>query len=163
MNAIGSLRKFAHGHEMAGAPLVLLMPTDDSLPPNFASETATQDEGASDAILLRTVWDAERLRHGRAKVSQKVMALEWGVNASNITQYLNGHIPLNIGAKLRFAKFLGKPVREIWPDFEFASVAPGELPPDAIMIAAMWAGLPSPSQKIVSDLIRNLAGLPIAR
>jgi hypothetical protein len=90
------------------------------------------------------------------------MALEWGVNASNITQYLNGHIKLNTEAKLRFAAYLKKPVLEIWPDFKLASVAPGELSPESVIVAAMWTILPNGSKKVVVDLIRSLSGLASA-
>jgi hypothetical protein len=111
-----------------------------------------------DAVRLRQIWDAEKRRPG-SKVSQKAMALEWGVNPSNITQYLNGHIKLNVEAKLRFAAYLGKPVLEIWPDFKLSAVAPGELSTEAVIVAASWTMLPERSQKVVVDLIRSLSGL----
>ncbi len=119
----------------------------------------TEAKAVADSVRLRAVWDAEKRRLG-AKVSQKAMALEWGVNPSNITQYLNGHIKLNTEARLRFARYLGKPVLEIWPDFEFADIAPGELPPEALQIAALWTMLPGTSRKVVSDLVHSLSGLP---
>ena len=162
MNATAVLRKFTPGHEMTGAPLVLLMRDDDrQIRGEPVTESTVRNEDETDWRRLRSVWDAEKLRHGRAKVSQKAMALEWGVNPSNITQYLNGHIKLNVGAKLRFARFLNKPMLEIWPDFEFASVAPGELPPEAIQLAAMWTSLPPASQAAVAQMIRTLSGLPV--
>lgn len=162
MDAIGSLRKFADGHKRPGAPLVVLM-KDDTLRSMGAPVTdpSTDNPGIKDYQQLRAVWDAEQLRLGRSNVSQKAMALEWGVNPSLITQYLNGHIPLNIGAQLRFARYLNKPVLEIWPQFELAGAAPGDLPPEAIQIAAVWNSLLPPAQKIVSDLVRSLAGLPV--
>lgn len=107
---------------------------------------------------LRAVWDAEKARPG-SRISQKQMAIDWGVNASNITQYLNGHIKLNTEAKLRFASYLKKPVLEIWPDFELASVAPGELPGESVKLAALWTLLPESSKKAVSDLIHTLSGI----
>lgn len=134
---------------------------ENQSPGELVTESTVRNEDETDWRRLRSVWDAEKLRHGRDRVSQKAMALEWGVNASNITQYLNGHIKLNVGAKLRFARFLNKPMLEIWPDFEFASVAPGELPPEAIQLAAMWTSLPPASQAAVSQMIRTLSGLPI--
>lgn len=142
-------------------PLALLMRNDDSLPfSDHDTETMTGEPESSDTDRLRAVWDAEKLRLGRTKVSQKAMALEWGVHPSNITQYLNGHIKLNTEAKLRFARYLGKAVLDIWPEFEFASVAPGELSPEAVLMAAMWSTLPLASQKVVTDLIHSLSGLP---
>jgi hypothetical protein len=112
-----------------------------------------------DAHNLRRVWDAEKRRLGN-KISQKAMALEWGVNASLITQYLNGHIKLNTEAKLSFADYLKKPVLEIWPDFELAAVAPGELDQEAVMLATMWSALPKGSRDAVRDLIHSLSGAP---
>jgi hypothetical protein len=162
MDAIGHLRIFAHGHEMTGAPLVTVMRDTRKKPPPLVTDTMThgvQLNAASEAVRLRAVWDAEKHRPG-SKISQKAMAADWGVDPSNITQYLNGHIKLNVGAKLRFAAYLKKPVLEIWPDFKLASVAPGELSLDAVIVAASWTMLPDNSKKIVSDLIQSLAGLP---
>ena len=146
---------------MAGAPLVLLMRDTRKKPPPLVTDTVTQGVDLTDgrdAVRLRQVWDAEKRRPG-SKISQKAMAAEWGVNASNITQYLNGHIKLNVEARLRFAAYLRKPVLEIWPHFKMASVAPGELPTEAVIVAASWAMLPEGSKKVVSDLIRSLSGL----
>lgn len=162
MNAIGGLRIFDHGHEVADAPLVALMRNTTKKPPKLVTDTITHGVNlrlAADTLRLRAVWDVERARPG-AKISQKAMALEWGVNASNITQYLNGHIKLNTEAKLRFASYLKKPMLEIWPDFKLASVAPGELSPEAVAVAALWTMLPLASRKIVVDLIQSLSGLP---
>jgi hypothetical protein len=130
-------------------------------PPALVTDTMTHGVDLTDgrdAVRLRQVWDAEKQRHG-SKISQKAMALDWGVNASNITQYLNGHIKLNVEAKLRFAAYLGKPVLEIWPDFKLSAVAPGELSQEAVIVAASWTMLPRPSQKVIVDLIRSLSGL----
>lgn len=131
-------------------------------PPPLVDDTVTQDADirlARDTSRLRKVWDAEKARRGSG-MSQKAMALEWGVNPSNVTQYLQGHIKLNVEARLRFAKYLGKPIVEIWPDFEFASVAPGDLPSEAIELATRWAALPRQHQDAVRDLIRNLSQKP---
>lgn len=147
---------------MTGAPLGLVMRDTRKKPPSLVTDTMTQGVDLSngrDAVRLRQVWDAEKQRPG-SKISQKAMAADWGVNASNITQYLNGHIKLNVEAKLRFAAYLGKPVLEIWPDFKLASVAPGELSVEAVIVAASWTMLPDKSKKIVADLIQSLSGLP---
>jgi hypothetical protein len=110
---------------------------------------------AQDAVRLRRVWDAEKDRRG-ADMSQKAMAADWGVHPSNVTQYLQGHIKLNVEARLRFAQYLKKPLLEIWPDFEFADVAPGDLPAVALEIAARWAALPAHAQTAVRNLILSL-------
>lgn len=161
MSATGPLRIFAHGHEMGGTPLVTVMRDTRKKPPPLVTDTMTHGVQLSvhpDTVRLRQMWDAEKRLHG-SKISQKAMATDWGVDASNITQYLNGHIKLNVEAKLRFASYLGKPVLEIWPDFELASVAPGELSQESVIVAAQWTMLPKRSQKIVVDLIRSLSNL----
>lgn len=101
MNAIGALRIFDHGHEQTDAPLVPLMRATRKIPQLVMHSSVKDGEGVhltEDAQRLRAVWDMEKRRPG-VKISQKAMALEWGVNASNITQYLNGHIKLNTEAK----------------------------------------------------------------
>lgn len=161
MNAIGALRIFDHGHEQTDAPLVPLMRATRKIPQLVMHSSVKDGEGVhltEDAQRLRAVWDMEKRRPG-VKISQKAMALEWGVNASNITQYLNGHIKLNTEAKLRFAAYLKKPVLQIWPHFNLASVAPGELSPDAVAVATLWTMLPIASRKIVLDLLESLSGL----
>jgi hypothetical protein len=161
MSATAPLIKFADEEEKGTAPLAGLMRNTRAPPLALVTDTITKHAHPSingDTVRLRHVWDAEKRRPG-AKISQKAMALEWGVNASLITQYLNGHIKLNTEAKLRFAAYLKKPVLEIWPDFQFAAVAPGELSPESVIVAAMWSMLAPDKQKIALDLIRSLAGL----
>jgi hypothetical protein len=161
MSAIGALNLFAPGHMMGEAPLVPLMRDPTKIPHLVVDNQAKTPKDnflTEDTKRLRAVWDMEKRRPG-VKISQKAMALEWGVNASNITQYLNGHIKLNTEAKLRFAAYLKKPVLEIWPHFSLASVAPGELSPDAVAVATLWTMLPVASRKIVVDLLESLSGL----
>lgn len=161
MNAIGALRIFDNGHDLTDAPLVALMRAPKKIPLHVVHTNAKEGNDlhlTEDAQRLRAVWDMEKRRPG-VKISQKAMALEWGVNASNITQYLNGHIKLNTEAKLRFAAYLKKPVLQIWPHFSLASVAPGELSPDAVAVATLWTMLPLASRKVVVDLLESLSGL----
>lgn len=161
MDAIGDLRIFAHGHEMTEAPLAHLMRASKKIP-QFVVHTNVKDSEdarlSDDTRRLRAVWDMEKQRPG-VKISQKAMAIEWGVNASNVTQYLNGHIKLNTEAKLRFAAYLKKPVLQIWPHFDLASVAPGQLSQEAVEVATLWTMLPAASRKIVTDLLGSLSGL----
>jgi hypothetical protein len=106
---------------------------------------------------LRAVWDMESERPG-SRISQKAMAAEWGVNASLITQYLNGHIPLNLESQLRFARYLRKSPVDIWPLFEFADLCPGNLAPDALEIAVLWSRLGDEAQRqAVRQLILSLS------
>jgi hypothetical protein len=112
-----------------------------------------------DSMRLRAIWDMEDGRPG-SKISQKAMAAEWGVNASLITQYLNGHIPLNLEAKLRFARYLNKSPVGIWPDFEFADLCPGNLAPEALEIASLWGRLAEAQRQAVRQLILSLSGKP---
>jgi DNA-binding transcriptional regulator YdaS (Cro superfamily) len=62
---------------------------------------------------LRLAWDRSSI------ASQKTLAASWGVTVGNLSQYLNGHIPLNVEAQLQFARHLRVSPVEIWPDFEF--------------------------------------------
>jgi hypothetical protein len=68
---------------------------------------------------LLKAWDAA-VASGIA--SRKRLALDWGVTPSNVSQYLHGHIPINVEAQLQFARHLRKSPTEIWPDFEFADL-----------------------------------------
>lgn len=68
---------------------------------------------------LLKAWDAAVLS---GVASRKRLALDWGVTPSNVSQYLHGHIPINVEAQLQFARHLRKSPIEIWPDFEFADL-----------------------------------------
>lgn len=71
------------------------------------------------AARLDRAWhEAERAGHA----SQKEMASLWGVHHSNVSQYINGHIPLNVEAQLQFARYLRRSPLDIWPDFEFGDL-----------------------------------------
>lgn len=171
MNATATLRKFARGHAAAHAPLVLLMRNPRTKPQGSLTGTLTTAQEAAlleqipanaphpDSMRLRAFWDMESERPG-SKISQKAMAAEWGVNASLITQYLNGHIPLNLESQLRFARYLKKSPVDIWPHFEFADLCPGNLAPEALEIASLWSRLAEAQRHAVRQLIFSLSGKP---
>jgi plasmid maintenance system antidote protein VapI len=99
-------------------------------------------EELRDAELLEEVWnrvEAARATDGGRPISKKDMALQWGVNPSNVSQYINGHIALNIEAKLRFCEYLRIAPQNIWPDFPFKWIAPGGLAPDALEVAVSYS------------------------
>lgn len=70
-------------------------------------------------VRLRAAWDTAS-RRGDANAKQ--LAMSWGVHPSNVSQYLNAHIPLNVEAQLQFARHLRVSPVDIWPDFEFADL-----------------------------------------
>lgn len=112
-----------------------------------------------DARLLEAMWDrveAERQAQN-LHFSKKDMALQWGVNPSNVSQYINGHIALNIEAKLRFCAYLNLAPQKIWPDFPFKWIAPGGLPPDALEVAITYSSAPEEMKPHAKALIETLS------
>jgi hypothetical protein len=112
-----------------------------------------------DAELLKSAWTAiENERKARnLPHSKKHLAGRWKVHPSLVSQYVNGHIPLNIEAQLWFADYLGISPARIWPDFLFKKLCPGNLSPDAIEVALTYASL----SETVKDSAKNLlASLP---
>lgn len=110
----------------------------------------------------REKMDADQLRHAWNQLakgterSQKELALLWGVNPSLISQYINGHIPLNTEAKLWFAKYLRRPAAEIWPDFEFTEAVTITLPPASDEAARLIAALSEKDQAVILNLLRAM-------
>lgn len=94
---------------------------------------------------LLEVWN--RIELERPTISQKELALIWGKSEGAVSQYLRGHTKLNLPAQLMFARYLRVPVTTIWPDFEFRDMCPGELPPEAILVATDWLRLKDPLQR----------------
>ncbi len=82
-----------------------------------------------------------RVKRYRPDISQKELALEWGLTEGAISQYIRGHTELNVEAQLWFARYLEVPVTDIWPDFAFRDLCPGSLPPKAIAVARDWTKL----------------------
>lgn len=68
-------------------------------------------EQQADAKRLRQLWDE---RHGH--LSQQAFGEKYDLgDQGNVTQYLNGYIPLNLAAGIKFAHALMVPVSEISP------------------------------------------------
>lgn len=112
----------------------------------------------ADARALEECWDAvERERRGTGKShSKKDLAGIWGVNPSNVSQYINGYIPLNVEAQLYFADYLCLSPVAIWPDFRFKHLVPGALPPDAIAVATAFKDLADASKDTARRVIDSL-------
>lgn len=83
----------------------------------------------------------------RPTLSQKELALIWGRTEGAVSQYLRGHTPLNIEAQLYFARYLEIPVTAIWPEFEFRTMCPGKLSPEATSVAVDWSNIQDKSQQ----------------
>ena len=62
------------------------------------------------AANLKRVWLSKKSALG---LTQEKVALAWGWTQGNITQYLNGHIPLNTDTVNKFANLLGVDPSEI--------------------------------------------------
>lgn len=68
------------------------------------------NEQREDAARLRKIWAEKK------PMTQERFAAEYGLGTQgNLTQYLNGHIPVNLEAAIRFANGLGVSVEDISP------------------------------------------------
>lgn len=71
------------------------------------------EEQKEDVQRLRKLWDAKRVELG---LTQANVAERFGIkNQTAISQYLNGRIPLNMEAAIKFAKVLEVAIHEISP------------------------------------------------
>ena len=68
-------------------------------------------KGGSGPGRLRAVWDEKRKELG---LTQAALGDSLGVSQATVSEYLNGEIPLNIPAALKFAELLGVTLDEIW-------------------------------------------------
>lgn len=131
-------------------------------PPRQRKAAPLTDQQRAEADALERCWEAvkrERKSSGRP-LSKKDLALIWGVHPSAVSQYINGHIALNIEAKLHFADYLGRSPVSIWPDFGFKNLVPGPLPPDAIAVAAAFQDLADTSKDTARRVIDSLPKNP---
>lgn len=112
-----------------------------------------------DHARLKAAWERvnrERLAQGKPKLLQKALAAEYGVTESNIGHYLKGREPLNDKWKLRFAKFLGLPVWEIWPDYEYRDVIAKGLPAGAIEFGLEYLDITEEGQQALRGIMKTL-------
>lgn len=73
------------------------------------SKPLTQEQ-AEDSRRLKALWEEKK------PMTQEAFAEAYGLGTQgNVTQYLNGHIPLNLEAAIRFAGGLSVPVETISP------------------------------------------------
>lgn len=110
-------------------------------------------------IAHEPLWDVWQRRKAEDRtITQKELALLWGVTEGAVSQYLRGHTALNLEAQLRFAQFLEVPITAIWPDFQFRDMCPGKLPPKAVIVATDWANIQDIEQQDhFASLIRAAA------
>lgn len=99
----------------------------------------------------------ERVKRDRPTITQKELALIWGLTEGAVSQYMRGHTPLNIEAQLWFCRYLRIPITSIWPDFEFRDLCPGKLSPEAISVAVDWSKIAESEQPHFAALIRAAA------
>ncbi len=105
---------------------------------------------------LRALWDARKDQEGW---SQKAMALAAGATEGAISQLLKGDTKLTIEWALQFARYMRVPIVEIWADFPFRALTPGNLAPDEVEVALTFRALKDPNQKkAFADFLRTLQG-----
>jgi len=103
------------------------------------------------AANLSQLW-TEKKKSGRRLV-QKDAAAEFGMTQGMISQYLKGKTALGVKATMEFAIFLDVRPADIDPEFEFSSLAPGDLPPESIEVTLGWLALSPNIQKTTRELI----------
>ena len=107
---------------------------------------------------LMAAW--ARVERERPDISFKELSLAWGLTPGAVSQYYRGHTALNVEAQLWFARYLDIPITDIWPDFPFRDLCPGNLPPKAVAVARDWLRLSEtkPAQAAAfAELIRSTA------
>lgn len=95
--------------------------------------TPSQLDDASRLKSLYEKWKEQR-RSSKLPASQEVVAALLGFSSqSSVSQYVNGKIPLNINAALRFADLFGCHISEISPDLalDASKIAEGAAPQKA--------------------------------
>lgn len=103
---------------------------------------------------LRAKWDELKDQRG---FSQKQMGAAANATEGAISQLLSGSTKLTIEWALQFAKYMRVPLTEIWPDFPFRELVPGNLAPDEVEIALMFRMLQNPTKKkAFADFLRTL-------
>lgn len=103
---------------------------------------------------LREKWD--ELKDPR-HLSQKQMGAMANASEGAISQLLNGSTKLTIEWALQFAMYMRVPITEIWPEFPFAHLVPGNLAPDEVEVALMFRMLQEPrKKKAFAEFLRTL-------
>lgn len=95
------------------------------LAPQYVDQivTNTASRNASGHLKLKAAWDLKKAELGK-KLTQEKAAADMGFSSQGtVADYLRGRIPLNLSAAMRFARYLGVPLTEIWDgDAELAFV-----------------------------------------
>ncbi len=101
-----------------------------------------------DSERLRKIWDEKK---DGLSLSQQDVADAFGIaNQTAISQYLNGRIPLNLEAAIKFSKVLGVSVKDISPRHaQWVLEAPDRVLGNAL--DEMFAGVEKPFCFVVGD------------
>lgn len=112
--------------------------------------TALQDWQKQDAKRLKVIFNKLRV------MSQDAFAARFGLGTqSNVSQYLNGHIALNLEAAIRFSKGLGVPISE------FSPTLAGELGNEKV--ASVQADIVSALRLMRTDLAQDAMDYLVTR
>ena len=55
----------------------------------------------------------------KSNITQQQAACQMDMTQPSVSQYLNGHIPMNTDTVLKFARLLNRPPTDIDPDLKF--------------------------------------------
>ncbi|MCA1857427.1 XRE family transcriptional regulator [Massilia oculi] len=112
--------------------------------------TTEQLEDAARLKKLFLSWQQQQ-RDASAPVSQEAAAERLGFNQSALSQYLNGKIPLNVGAATKFSELLGRSVAEFSPRLhdQLKEYASSVMPEESA--ASDAAPLPPGARRVVAD------------
>lgn len=126
------------------------MPTSPAIKvADMAADTRKplEDWQAQDSARLKKLFEQ------RTKLSQLQFGEEFDIGSQGLVwQYLNGHIPLNLGAALKFASGLGVAVKEFSPNLAkqlgHANHAEGNA------VAQIFEALPTEEKQAALDFIQ---------
>jgi transcriptional regulator with XRE-family HTH domain len=101
------------------------------------------------------VQDAARLKRlfeSRSELSQLEFGSEFEIGSQGVVwQYLNGHIPLNLSAAIKFARGLGAAVKDFSPTLALQLGQANHAESNAI--AQIYEAMPEPEKQAALDFI----------
>ena len=103
---------------------------------------------------LQAAWYAAKARRGR-DLNQAVFGDKFGWSQSVVTQYLNGRIPLNLTALLRFCEELEVSPEDIYP--ELAKQIPKDEACIDEKIQELLNRIPDDSKESILHLLNSLS------
>jgi transcriptional regulator with XRE-family HTH domain len=101
---------------------------------------------------LRRIWDKKKDKLG---LTQEKAGYQFGCTQGAIGHYLNGKIPLNLRAQLKFAQILQVNATDINPRVDFLIGNLSELSQDAINVAHSYDQLPPHFQSEIKEFIES--------